>query len=96
MVPAGGRGRIFTDVKETTLVDMVITNNVIKFRQIWDRVLRDNATFANVTTVSTTTIARVLEKNKVWMRQLYKVKGKEWRTCQTTPLSTYSDKMFVQ
>lgn len=63
--PTGGRGGIFTDVQETAVIDMVIANNAIKLRETWNRVLRDNATFANVNTVSTTTIARVLEKHKI-------------------------------
>ncbi len=71
--PTGGRGRIFTDVQETAVIGMVIANSAIKLKEIRDRVLRDSATFANVNTVSTTTIARVLEKYKVRMKQLYKV-----------------------
>lgn len=71
--PTGGRGRIFTDVQETAVIDMVIASNAINLREIRDRVLRDNTTFASVNTVSTTTIARVLEKHKVRMKQLYKV-----------------------
>ncbi len=71
--PRGGRGRIFSDVQETAIVDMVIANNAIKLRGIQDRVLADNITFANVNMVSTMTIARVLEKHKIRMKQLYTV-----------------------
>lgn len=52
---------------------MVIANNAIKLREIRDRVLADNATFANVHNVSVTTIARVLTKHQVSMKQLYTV-----------------------
>ncbi|KAF0024601.1 hypothetical protein F2P81_023403 [Scophthalmus maximus] len=54
-------------------VDMVIGNNAIKLREIRDRVLADNITFANVNKVSITTIARVLERHKIRMKQLYTV-----------------------
>jgi hypothetical protein len=59
--PTGGRGRILSDAQE--IADMVIGNNAIKLQEIQDRVLADNITVGNVNTVSTTTIARVLEKH---------------------------------
>lgn len=73
MPPTGGRGRILSEAQEIAIVDMVIGNNAIKLREIRDRVLADNITFGNVNTVSTTTIARVLEKHKIRMKQLYTV-----------------------
>lgn len=73
MPPTGGRGRIFSDVQEIAIVDMVIGNNAIKLWEIWDRVLADNITFGNVNTVSSTTIAGVQEKHKIRMKQLYTV-----------------------
>lgn len=52
---------------------MVVVNNAIKLREIQDRVLADNDIFENVNSVSTTTIARVLKKHQVTMKQLYTV-----------------------
>ncbi len=69
--PTGGIGQIFSDAQETALIVMVSSNNAIKLGEIWDRVLAVNVTFANVSMVSTTTIARVLEKHKIRMKQLY-------------------------
>ena len=61
MPPTGGRGRILSDAQEIVVVDMVIGSNAIKLREI--RVLADNITFGNVNTVSTMTMARVLEEH---------------------------------
>ncbi|KAL3969266.1 beta-galactoside alpha-2,3-sialyltransferase (sialyltransferase 4A) [Sarotherodon galilaeus] len=69
----GGRGRMFTDVQETAIVDMVIRNNGIKLTEIRHRVLADNVTFPNIHSVSITTISRVLKKHQVRMKQLYTV-----------------------
>ncbi|XP_038137819.1 uncharacterized protein LOC119781423 [Cyprinodon tularosa] len=69
----GGRGRMLTDVQETAIVDMVIRNNGIKLTEIRDTVLADNITFANIHSVSITTISRVLKKHQVRMKQLYTV-----------------------
>lgn len=70
MPPTGGRGRILSDVQEIAIVELVIGNNAIKLMEIQDRVLADNITFGNVNSVSTTTIARVLEKHKIRTKQL--------------------------
>lgn len=69
MPPRGGRDIIFSDVREISIVGMVIANNAVKLRAIRTRVLADSITFANVNMVSTTTIARVLEKHKIRMKQ---------------------------
>ena len=64
-----GRGRILSDAQEIAIVDM--HNNALKLQEIRDRVLADDITFGNVNTVSTTTIARVLEKHKIRIKHLY-------------------------
>jgi len=53
---------MLTDVQEIAIVDMGIRNNGIKLTEIRDRVLVDNFTFANIRSVSITTISRVLKK----------------------------------
>ena len=64
---------MFSDAQENAIVDIVVVNNAIKLREIQDRVLADNDIFENVNSVSTTTIARVLKKHQVTMKQLYTV-----------------------
>lgn len=64
--PTGGGGRIFSDEQEIDIVD--IGNNAIKLLEIQDRVLADKMTLENMNMVSTTT-ARVIEKNKIKMKQ---------------------------
>lgn len=73
MPPTGGRGRTLSDTQKIAIVDMVIGNSALKLQEIRDIVLADNITFGNVNTVSTTTIARVLEKHKIRMKQLYTI-----------------------
>ncbi|KAI7810267.1 hypothetical protein IRJ41_023891, partial [Triplophysa rosa] len=62
-----------TGVQETAIADMVIRNNAIKLTEIRDSVLADNITFANIHSISITTISRVLKKHQVRMKQLYTV-----------------------
>nr|XP_015821056.1 uncharacterized protein LOC107389438 [Nothobranchius furzeri] len=69
----GGRGRMFTAVQETAIVDVVIRNNGIKLTEIRHSILADNVTFANIHSVSLTTISRVLKKHQVRMKHLYTV-----------------------
>lgn len=64
---------MFSDVQETAIVDMVIENNAIKLKEIHARVLADNLVFVNIPNVSMTTIARVLKKHQIRMKQLYTV-----------------------
>lgn len=64
---------MLTDVQETAIVDMVIRNNGIKLPEIRDGVLANNVTFANIHSVSITTISRILKKHQVRMKPLYTV-----------------------
>lgn len=66
MPPTGGRGKILSDAQEIAIVD--IGNNARKLWEIRGRDLADSNTFGNVSTVSTKTIARVLDKHKVRMK----------------------------
>lgn len=60
------------DVQEIAIVDMLIANNPVKLQEIWDRLLAD-ITFGNVNMVNTMIFARLLEKHKTRMKQLYTV-----------------------
>ena len=52
---------------------MVIANNSIRLREICNNIITDISVFANIENVGTTTIARVLKKHQIRMKQLYTV-----------------------
>nr|XP_023660031.1 uncharacterized protein LOC111839927 [Paramormyrops kingsleyae] len=52
---------------------MVIANNAIKLKEIQSAVIEDNGVFGNIGSVSIATIDRVLKRNEMRMKQLYKV-----------------------
>ncbi|KAK0151589.1 hypothetical protein N1851_007110 [Merluccius polli] len=70
---AGGRRNIFSVQQEAAIVDMVVANNAIKLREIQTAVIADQGTFQNINSVSVSTINRVLKKNHLAMKQLYRV-----------------------
>lgn len=72
-VHRGGRGRIFTPHQEMAICNIVVENNAITLREIQTTILQDNDTFANIQTVSISTIDRVLKKQHMRMKQLYTV-----------------------
>lgn len=55
------------------IVDMVRANNAIRLREIQSAVIEDNGIFHNIGSVSLSTIDRVLNKNEMSMKQLYRV-----------------------
>ncbi|KAL3996701.1 SPOC domain-containing protein 1 [Sarotherodon galilaeus] len=68
-----GRVAIFTAAQETLLVDMVRGNNLIRLREIRDKVFADNVNFESIDDVSLATIDRVLRRQKTRMKQVYRV-----------------------
>ena len=52
---------------------MVLVNNAIRLREIQANIIGDHAIFHNVNQVSLTTLARILTKNQVMMKQIYRV-----------------------
>ena len=52
---------------------MVIANNAIRLKEIQSAVIEDNNVFGNIESVSIATIDRVLKRNEMHMKQLYKV-----------------------
>ena len=52
---------------------MVIANNAIRLREIQSAVIDDDNIFGNIESVSIATIDRVLRRNEMCMKQLYKV-----------------------
>ncbi|XP_035984918.1 uncharacterized protein LOC118558489 isoform X1 [Fundulus heteroclitus] len=69
----GGRVAIFTAAQETLIVDMVRENNLIRLREIRDKVIDDNVNFEGIDDVSLATIDRVLRRQKMRMKQVYRV-----------------------
>ena len=69
----GGRVAIFTAAQETLIVDMVRENNLIRLREIRDKVSADNVNFESIDDVSLATIDRVLRRQKMRMKQVYRV-----------------------
>ncbi|XP_034045995.1 uncharacterized protein LOC117527664 [Thalassophryne amazonica] len=69
----GGRRRLLNAEQEAAIVNMVLANNAIRLREIRAAVIADQGVFRNVNTVSETTIARVLSRNNMAMKQLYRV-----------------------
>ncbi|KAL3980230.1 hypothetical protein ACER0C_016303 [Sarotherodon galilaeus] len=60
---------IFTAAQETLIVDMVRGNNLIRLREIRDKVIADNVNFESTDDVSLATIDRVLRRQKTRMKQ---------------------------
>ncbi|XP_026047016.1 uncharacterized protein LOC113035575 isoform X1 [Astatotilapia calliptera] len=69
----GGRVAIFTAAQETLIVDMVRGNNLIRLREIRDKVIADNVNFESIDDVSLATIDRVVWCKKTRMKQVYRV-----------------------
>ncbi|XP_052349887.1 uncharacterized protein LOC127915112 [Oncorhynchus keta] len=69
----GGRGQMFTGVQEAAIVNLVLENNEIRLREIQSHIIQDNTIFSNIQRVSLSTLARILKRNQIRMKQLYKV-----------------------
>ncbi|KAL0146999.1 hypothetical protein M9458_057523 [Cirrhinus mrigala] len=69
----GGRGPLFTRAQEATILNMVMANNCIRLREIQANIINDDRIFNNIQRVSLSTLARILKKNQVHMKQLYRV-----------------------
>ncbi len=52
---------------------MVVANNAVRLREIQAAVIADQGAFRNINSVSLATIDRVLKRNHVRMKQLYRV-----------------------
>ncbi|KAL3973888.1 glutaminase [Sarotherodon galilaeus] len=69
--PGGGRPRVLTDQQELAVVEMVRATNDIRLSEIKQAIENSNDTFANVPSISLPTIARLLKKHQVSMKQIY-------------------------
>jgi len=52
---------------------MVLANNAIRLRELQANIISDHAIFNNVHQVSQSTLARILKRHQVQMKQLYRV-----------------------
>ena len=64
----GGRER-----QETEIMNMVLENNAITLRQIQRKIIENNEIFQNIDRVSLSTLDRVLRRNNLRMKQVYRV-----------------------
>ncbi|XP_051524775.1 uncharacterized protein LOC127424032 [Myxocyprinus asiaticus] len=71
--PSGGRGKLLNEEQELAIVNIVIADNEIKLKDIQSRVVEDNLVFGNIAAISIISISRTLAKQRVRMKQLYKV-----------------------
>ncbi|XP_058609557.1 uncharacterized protein LOC131525677 [Onychostoma macrolepis] len=69
----GGRAAVFNHQQEQEICNMIIANNSIRLREIQSAIINDNNVFANINSVSISTIDRVLKRHQMTMKQLYKV-----------------------
>ncbi|XP_042604335.1 uncharacterized protein LOC122141313 [Cyprinus carpio] len=70
---SGGRTRLFSVEQEHAIVDMVVQNNTLCLKEIQQRITQDNQLFHNIHQCSLSTIDRVLRRNAIRMKQVYKV-----------------------
>ncbi|KAI2647389.1 Glucosamine-6-phosphate deaminase [Labeo rohita] len=64
---------MFTAEQETHIVNMVIANNSITLCEIQQRIIEDDTTFQNIHNVSISVLGRVLARNRIRMKQIYRV-----------------------
>ncbi len=68
---SGGRGKILTDQQEQAVVDLVRARNDIRLTEIRQHILDNEDMFNNVGSISLPTIARILKRHQVSIKQLY-------------------------
>ncbi|KAL1278993.1 hypothetical protein QQF64_025666 [Cirrhinus molitorella] len=59
--------------QETLIVDIVCENNAIKLSEIQQKIIEDHVNFEGINSVSLSTVDRVLKRNRLRMKQLYRV-----------------------
>ncbi len=69
----GQLSELFTREQEAVIVGMVLQDNVIRLREIQERVIQDNTHFQGIDNVSISTVERVLHCNRMRMKQVYRV-----------------------
>lgn len=64
---------MFSQQQENIIVNMVLQNNLIRLREIQQRVEEDKVNFEGINSVSLSTIDRVLKRNLISLKQAYRV-----------------------
>ncbi len=68
-----GRERVLSPEQETEIMNMVLENNAITLRQIQRKIIENNDMFQNIDRVNLSTLDRVLRRNHLRMKQVYRV-----------------------
>jgi len=68
-----GRGKILTDQQEQAVVDLVWARNDTRLTEICQYILDNEDMFNNVGSISLPTIACILKRHQVSIKQLYHV-----------------------
>ncbi|XP_038144332.1 uncharacterized protein LOC119785653 [Cyprinodon tularosa] len=69
----GGRPPMFTEQQEREIVNMVLANNAITLKLLQANIVNNHVGFSNIHQVSTSTLARILTKNHIQMKKIYRV-----------------------
>lgn len=69
----GGRGRLLTDQQGQAVMEMVRARNDIRLNEIKQAIDDNNDTFANVVSISMSTIGHLLKRPQVSMKHIYLV-----------------------
>ena len=64
---------MFTEQQEREIVNMVLANNAITLKQLQANIVNNHAIFNDIHQVSTSTLARILKKKHIQMKQIYRV-----------------------
>ncbi len=64
---------MFTEQQEREIVNMVLANNAITLNQLQANIVNNHASFKDIHQVSTSTLARILKKKHIQMKQIYRV-----------------------
>lgn len=85
--------------QETEIMNMVLENNAITLRQIQRKIIENNEIFQNIDRVSLSTLDRVLRRNNLRMKQVYRVpfernservKELRYNYVQVSPIQTHN------
>ena len=64
---------MFTEQQEREIVNMVLANNAITLKQLQANIVNNHAILNDIHQVSTSTLARILKKKHIQMKQIYRV-----------------------
>lgn len=53
-------------------MNIVVANNTIRLREIQNHIIADNTIFNNIHQVGLSTLDRVLQRNRIQMKQVYR------------------------